>query len=321
MRSYLFGFCLVIIFIFSISTGHADPISFGSSQAGGTTYGIAVALGKEAKNRSGLDIRAIPQRTASQVVPQVNSNAQQLGTTSGIELSAARDGAGAFAGNPMSELRAIGSLFPFRLTFAVRADHPARTVADLKGMRVSSGYRASTTGELLFSAILQASGISFEDVTKVDVSDFQEARELFIEDRADAVHFVVGSGANTRVAQQVGGIRALGIPPSEEVDKILKALHPSLRSTIVTPEMNSVGIENDILVMAYDYVLYTNASMPDDQVAEIANILLDGAETMAESVPAFASLNPNRIAADVGIPYHPAALEVYRARGLPVSDQ
>jgi uncharacterized protein len=295
---------------------NAETISFGSSQAGGPNYSIALAIAKELNEATSLDVRLVPRRSPSQVLPLVNSNEQQLGATSGVELTAARNGEGSFSGNELTQLRAIGTLFPFRLTYSVRKDSGIETVADLKGTRMASGYRASTTGHILSSAILAAAGISFDDVTPVEVSDFMEAREFFIEGRTDAVHYIVGSGVNARLDSQAGGIRAIGIPPSEDVDKILHKIHPTLRSMKVAADAEAIGLENDILVMAYDYLLYTNASMPDETVASIAEILLENAAAMAQSFAAFRAFDPTRIASDAGIPYHPAALALYRAKGL-----
>jgi uncharacterized protein len=298
------------------TTAIAQTISFGASQAGGPNYSIALAISKEAGRQTGLDIRVIPQRSPSQVLPLVNANSQQLGATSGLELTVARNGEGSFAGNALTDLRAIGNLFPFRLTYAVRSDSPAKSIADLKGARLASGYRASTTGHTLSSAILEAAGISFDDVEKVEASDFSEAREFFIEGRTDAVHYIVGGGENARIASQAGGLKALGIPSSGDPDTRLNAIHPTLRTMLVRADPQQPGLDEDILVLAYDYVLYTNAQMPDEAVAAIAEALVSEAAAMAQSFPAFNAFNAKRVSADVGIPYHPAALEVYRNRGL-----
>lgn len=300
----------------AVGTASAEPISFGTSQAGGLTYNIALALAKEAKELDGLDIRATPYRSPSQVVPLVNSDELQLGATSGMELTAAMGGEGAFAGNAMENLRAIGSMFPVQLTFAVKSDNPAKSVANLKGLRVPSGYRASSTGGLLMSSILQAAGLTYDDVVPVEVASFGEARDVFQEGRADAVHIIIGAGSYVRLANQVGGLHALSIGDSPDVDAVLKAIHPALRSELVQADGGAVGVEEDIRVVAYDYVLYANKDLSDDVAAKMAEILVDRASAMAESVKGFHLFDVNQVAADVGVPLHPGARNYYVERGL-----
>jgi hypothetical protein len=294
---------------------HSEPIAFGTSQAGSATYGIALALAKEAKERSGLDIRATPFRSGSQVVPLVNSGELQLGATSAMELTAAIGGEDAFTGNAMPNLRAIGNMFPFRVTFAVKADNPAKTVADIKGQRVPSGYRAASTGALVVGSILAATGLTYEDVEAVEVTDYSAARDAFRERRVDINQIVIGSGGNAQLAEQVGGLRSLSIPVGVEVDARLKAMHPAFRS-VLAEAGSDVTVDENITVVAYDYVLYANADLADEIAAEIAGALADGAAAMSESVPGFKSFDATRVASDVGVPFHPGALEAYKERGL-----
>ena len=54
----------------------------------------------------------------------------------------------------MKQLRAIASLFPEKLQLVVRADGPIKTLADLRGRRISLGELES--GTLVDSRILLA---------------------------------------------------------------------------------------------------------------------------------------------------------------------
>jgi TRAP transporter TAXI family solute receptor len=207
-------------------------------------------------------------------------------------------------------------MFPFLVTFAVRTDNPAATVADLKGQRVPSGIRAAATGALIFGSILEAAGLSYDDVTPVEASDYTAAREDFLERRTDATVFIIGNGSYARLASQAGGVKALGIPPTENLDARLKAMHPAFRAELVPGDSGNVGVEDDIWVLAYDYVLYTSADLPDDTASKMAEVLVDGATAMSESVQGFKSFDVDKVAADVGLPLHPGARNFYAERGL-----
>lgn len=306
--------------LMAVGSAASEPITFGSSAAGGASYGIGLALAKELSNEAGIDMRVAPMRSTTQIVPLVNSGEVQVAAANALELAEAMHGTGSFEGSPMTELRVIGNIYPYRITYAVPKDDPAQTILDLKGKRLPHGFRAASTGSTIMTAILVAAGMSYDDVTPVEVSDYANARDVFLSKRTDAYHFVLGSGANVAVDQKVGGLRALALPDDPEAAARLKAYQPGLRIDRVSAGA-AMGVDRDMRVVAYDYMLYTSARTPDEIVEKIATAIVSGAGRMTEAAKGFEWFDPQRVAADNGIPFHPAALRVYSKFGLPVPNQ
>ena len=59
-------------------------------------------------------------------------------------------------------LRLIAIAFPLTLGILVPKDSPIKTIADLKGKRMPSGYNAQTTGRVLQEAVLATEGLKHE---------------------------------------------------------------------------------------------------------------------------------------------------------------
>lgn len=304
-----------------VTAAKAEPVTFASSAAGGASYVVGLALAKEL-SAQGIDMRVTPMRSTTQAVPLVSSGEVEAAAANAFELVDAMKGKGVFSGHPMNNLRIIGNIYPYWLTYSVKKDDPARSVADLKGKRLPHGFRATSTGDLTMTAILVAAGLSYRDVTPVEVTEFSGSRDAFLAGRLDAYHFVLGSGANVSVAQKVGGLRALTVTnePEEAASRLKAFGGPALRIAHVAAG-TVLGVDDDINVLAYDYMLYTSADTPDDLVEKIATVLISDAKRMSETAKGFKWFDPEHVGADNGIPFHPAALKVYRKFGLPVSGQ
>ena len=77
-----------------------------------------------------------------------------IALVSGTEATFAFTGTEWYAGQKMPNLRAVAALVPNMTGYFVRANSPMRTVADLKGKRVSTGFDAQPTAALLSKSVL-----------------------------------------------------------------------------------------------------------------------------------------------------------------------
>ncbi len=288
----------------------------GTARVGGPTYRLGLAIAKVAKSGPGVEIRVKPFKTASQALPLVNKGEVVFGLANAYELTMATYGEGRFAGNSMRNLRVIASLYPFKMSFAVRKDSGIESVADLKGRRVPVGFKASTVGHNIILAVLAGGGLRLEDITAVPVSDFRNAVDAFQAGRVDVLITLIGSGRAAKIAQRVGGLRVLSLIDDPAAVANMRKAIPVSRLELVQPGPGFDGIEAATWVMAYDYFLYTHADAEDDLVRAVIQAILEGQETLVESVPAFKWFDPRKMATDIGVPYHPAAEADFKSRGL-----
>src|SRR5207245_5346867 len=76
-----------------------------------------------------------------------------------------------------SDLRGIAAIYPNYIQIVARADAGIKTLADLKGKKISVGAPKSGT-ELNARVILAAAGITYKDFSKVEYLPRSEERRV-----------------------------------------------------------------------------------------------------------------------------------------------
>ena len=90
-------------------------------------------------------------------------------------------------------MQTIGAIYPNYVQIVASQESGIKTLADLKGKRVSVGAPESGT-ELNARAILAAAGMSYEDLGKVEYLHFAQSVELMKNRQLDATLQSAGLG-------------------------------------------------------------------------------------------------------------------------------
>jgi len=168
----------------------------------GGTSGVYYPLGVALANVIG---KAIPSaKTSAQATKASveNLNLLQAGRgeiafTLGDSLSDAwRGNPEAGFNAPLKKLRGIAAIYPNYIQIVASKDSGIRTLADLKGKRVSVGAPKSGT-ELNARAIFKAAGIDYKDLAKVEYLPFGESVELMKNRQLDATLQSAGLGVSS----------------------------------------------------------------------------------------------------------------------------
>src|SRR5665811_86655 len=96
---------------------------------------------------------------------------------------------------PLKKLRGIAGIYPNYIQIVASADSGIKTLADLKGKRVSVGAPKSGT-ELNARAVLKAAGLSYKDLAKVEYLPFGESVELMKNRQLDVTLQSAGLGVS-----------------------------------------------------------------------------------------------------------------------------
>jgi TRAP transporter TAXI family solute receptor len=295
---------------FSASTLSAQEASLATSSPGGTVYNLGLAIA-EAGAESEFDIRVTPFTSTTQAIPVVASGQVTFGLANAYELAMADTGTVSFEGSPIDGLRIVSALYPMRMGLMVRADSDIYSLADMTGRNVPSGFGSTATGELLIGAMLASGGLSYEDVNQINVASFGDMAAAFEAGRTDAMIGVLGSGRDARIAENVGGVRILGLGNDAEAETRVQEFVPVARIDPVLASSNILGVSDDSYALTYDYYIYTSEQTPDEVVAKALNALMSGKDVIALTVRAFADYSVDTAQRDIGIPFHPAALDSF----------
>jgi TRAP transporter TAXI family solute receptor len=120
---------------------------------------------------------------------------------------------------PLKKLRGITAIYPNYIQIVAAKDSGIKTLADLKGKRLSVGAPKSGT-ELNARAILAAAGMSYKDLGKIEYLPFAESVELMKNRQLDATLQSAGLGvASMRDLAASVEIVVVEVPKAATVDK------------------------------------------------------------------------------------------------------
>jgi TRAP transporter TAXI family solute receptor len=221
---------------------------------------------------------------------------------------------GIFEGQkPYSDLRTIANLYPEAVHLVVRADSGIRSVADLKGKRVSVDREGSGT-KVDATLILKAYGLGLDDIQVRHLSvgsavDHMTAGDL------DAFFIVVGTPA-AAIKDLARSIPIRLIPLDGPKAEALRAAYPFFSETSVpagsyanVPATHTLGVGAQWLV---------SAKVPEELVYEITKAFWNpaSAKIMEDSHPNSALISLKTALDGIAVPLHPGAARFYREQGL-----
>src|SRR6266700_4280174 len=129
--------------------------------------------------------------------------------------------------SPLKKLRGIAAIYPNYIQIVARADAGIKTLADLKGKKISVGAPKSGT-ELNARVILAAAGITYKDFAKVEYLPFGESVELMKNRQIDVTLQSAGLGVSAlRDLATSMDVVVVSIPP-DVVYAMTKALWTGL---------------------------------------------------------------------------------------------
>jgi TRAP transporter TAXI family solute receptor len=302
---------------FPASAAAGDLIGVATSSPGSVLHSAASALAVVANEKGGLPMTVQAFASPNVYLPAVGAGEIAFGVSNAGDLRLAALGEQHFAGRPLPGLRAAAVMFPMPMALYVRADSPARTIGDLRGLRTAAGFAGQKTLRPLFDALLAAGGLTTDDIDLVRAPDVVSGANAFIEGKADAFFFALGA-AKVREADAAvdGGLRALNIADPDAALPLIKARWPAGYVLEATPGPASPGVLEPIWTLTHDSVVVAGASTPEEVVHALVRVLHDEKEALRASFAAFARLDPDRMLVDVpDVAWHPGALGYYREIG------
>jgi len=299
-----------------VGAARGQTISIVTTPTGSFSNSAGQAMAKVIADKTKL--RAIVQAQASTGFDEVESGAVEFNVSNSFDSTFYATGTGEYqGGGKKPAMRYVGSLIPYRVAMHVRADSPIRSIAELKGKRVSSGFNAQKTIGRIIEAHLRNAGLTYDDVEKVPTPNVTRQAEDFMSGKVDVMFFALGSAAIKQANASVGGLRVLAVDTSPEAMKRTQALLPGAYVLQVTPSPAIEGVSQPTNLIAFDMVMNTNAKVSDDIVYQVAKALHANKQELLGIFRPFALFNPQNMAKPLlEVPMHPGALKFYREVGI-----
>jgi TRAP transporter TAXI family solute receptor len=289
-----------------------DFVNILTGGTSGVYYPLGVAISKVITDKV-PGTRPSVQATKGSVenLNLIQGGKGEIGFTLGDSLAAAVAGstdAGFKA--PLDNVRTLGAIYPNYVQIVASEESGIRTLADLKGKRVSVGAPKSGT-ELNARAILAAAGLSYEDLGKVEYLDFAQSVELMKNRQLDATLQSAGLGvASIRDLAVSVPITVVAVP----ADVVEKLGQPFFAANI--PAGTYEGQSADVATVAVPNFLVTRADLSDELVYNLTAAIFDNLDSLVAAHAAAKGITLDAAAKGSPAPLHPGAIKYFTEKNV-----
>ena len=204
-----------------------------------------------------------------------------------------------------------------RLGFIVRKDSKIKTIADLKGHKLTSGFGGHSVLPQSIATGLANGGIGWDDVVKVPVTGVVDGVKSFGAGRTDASWGALGMPAIREIHAQ-RPVRFLSFENTPEtLAKMRKMMFPGMQLIKIGRAIPPLSVFGPVNLITYDTYLMANKDLDDATAAKIVSALWKGTDSFIKSSPIFRGFKQKSAVTHLPMtPYHRAAIKFYKGHGL-----
>ncbi|MEQ9641173.1 MAG: TAXI family TRAP transporter solute-binding subunit [Alphaproteobacteria bacterium] len=288
--------------------------AYGTTASG---YAQSVAIGNALKEAYGTTVRIIPGKNdVSRMAPLRDGKADYCAC--GIAAYFGQEGAFLFASKEWGPqpLRVIATAIGSNnLALATAKDANIKTLADLKGKRLS-WVQAGDALNWNIAANLAFAGLTWDDVTKVEVSGFKAAVDAVINGQSDGAFMNTVTPHAQRLAASPRGIYWPPLPHDDKESwaRTMAAApvyqkHVATSGAEISKDAPHVGA-----VYAYP-ILVTNADHDAEQAYNLAKAIFAQYDKYKGAAPGAAGWSIDNQNMTWAMPYHDGAIKFYKEAG------
>ena len=300
--------------------GGLTTLTIGTNPPGTLFYAIGGGVARVISDYAHLRAVVQPYSGSSTFLPLINSGELHMGIVNAVDLAMAYrgperlriGGRNPYLASPNLRLVVRGG--PIYIVEGVRRDAPFRTIADLRGRRVTGVYSAHFAVWLDQYALLTTCGLSWEDVQVVPVSTVGEGLVALAQGRADAAPYALGAAQALEIHASIG-LRGLSACSDAPARQRLRERVPGYYLASVRAG-RSPEITTDTWVVAKDIYVVAGKDLPEEVVYRVTRVLWEQNRRLWTFHAAFEEWVTRRyVDPEVTIPYHPGAIRLYREKG------
>ena len=211
---------------------------------------------------------------------------------------------------PLDKLRTMAAIYPNYIQIVASQESGIKTLADLKGKRVSVGAPKSGT-EVNARTVFAAADLSYGDMS-VQYLPFGESVELIKNRQLDATLQSAGLG--------VASIRDLASSVPITVVSVPEAVVAKIEDPSFLPAEIPAGTydeqKDSVPTVAINNYLVTREGLDDDTVYTLTKATFDNLGDLAAAHAAAEAISLETAAQKPPVPLHPGAARYYREKGV-----
>lgn len=214
--------------------------------------------------------------------------------------------------NKMTDVMAMGRLYPEYLHVVASTDSGVKKLEDFKGKKVSVGARGSGN-EVNCRQIFQYFGLDYKNVEPIFLP-YGETADQFKDRQLDGFVFTIGTPnpaiQDITTAQSVQFIPVEGAKVDELVGKF-----PFLVKDAI-PAGTYKGQDKPVPTLSVQCILVVNKNMSDDDVYAMTKALYENLDDVAKAHNKGTEISVAHAADGITIPFHPGAARYFAEKGI-----
>jgi len=296
-----------------------DVVTFAAKPPGAVSYVVAAGLTEMYKKHLGISASVEIQKSSATIAKWVNTKEVSMGFNEGYNLHIALLGIGPYKerGGPMPNLRLLTSGHLTFVPVVARKGSGIETYADLKGKRWMADLAISPPMVTAANAILEALGLTKEDLKFLKLTGPQNIVDAIRENRIDAAFYPLAKGS-AWIEDLTSTGHAYLVPMDENtLDYILDKV-PFFPPITLKAGMFK-GMDEDVPCIAMANPIVVHKELPTSLVYEMAKAMWDNFDeflTYQEGTIEMYRMPAGAAVEKMTIPYHEGTVKYLKEKGF-----
>lgn len=284
--------------------------------ATGGTSGTYYAFGGVLANLwntkiEGMNVTAQSTGASAENLRLINNGDAEYAIVQNDVMDYAYNGTDMFDGNSLKNIAVIGTLYPEVVQIAASKDSGIKSVADLRGKRVSVGDAGSGV-EFNAKQILEGYGMTFDDIKKNNLS-FKESAEGIQNGTLDACF--ITAGVPNAALQELAFTAGLSLIPVNGAEAAAIMAKYGYYTATTIPGSTYKGTNDDVDAVAIKATLAVNKDLSEDVVYSMTKTIFENLEELGNSHAKGKEISAEKAVTGVSVPFHAGAEKFYKEIG------
>ena len=279
----------------------------------GTYYPFGGAIANVWNSKiENMNVTAQATGASAENLRLINKGEAEFAIVQNDVMDYAYNGTDLFAGEKLSNIMTIGTMYPEVVQIAVSKASGITSVADFRGKRISVGAAGSGV-EFNAKQIMEGYGLTFDDIKKSNLS-FKESADGIQNGTLDGC-FITAGVPNAALQELAFTAGLILIPVDGQAADRICAKYGYYTKTVI-PGGTYKGTDEDVGALAIMATLAVSSKLDENTVYEMTKTLFDNLTDLGNGHAKGKEVSAKTAVTGVSVPFHPGAIKYYKEIGL-----
>ncbi|WP_108662696.1 TAXI family TRAP transporter solute-binding subunit [Acuticoccus kandeliae] len=297
--------------VLGANAASAETIRLMTGPQGGSWYPLGGAIQNIIETTvDGVSVQVLPGAGIANV-KAVEAGKAQLGFANSVSTVDAINGSPPFD-EKATDVCNVATLYPQYFQIIALADSGIETPADI-GDKAAAVQPKGNTGEAITQHLLQAQGMTYDQLPRVNHGSYSDAVALMKDGNAD--FFTLGTTVPSGSVMDLASARDIKVVPiPDDLLAKMQELNAGYKR-IMVPAGSYPGQDEDVPTIGYATHIIASCSLDADLVYNVLTAINDHIGDLAAVAKAIEGSTPADMGRDIGVPMHEGAARFYSEHG------